>query len=221
MSVRWHRRRSSSGGIALVEALVSLTVAAMTLALLTSATWGLRQTTAQVSDLQEASTDWLTARRVLQSWSASATLTGRELTEGRFYGSPVRMQVILDDGTSNQSDPVMISLDISEEDGRFTLAASRFFNVRDIRLATDNSRASQVIVTDEPLRLIYRVQSGSGSGAQVWTYEVRPEQGLPLAVAVEQGDQKMIVARMPVSISAFCVSRLGQAGLEDADCDVR
>ena len=221
MKQRWRRRTFVTTGIALAEALVSLTIAAMTLALLTGATWGMRQVTPQPTELQDEATDWLTARRVLQSWAASSTLAGRDLTEGRFSGTPIQMRVILDDGTSRESEPMMISIDIVEEEGLFSLEVSRYFDVRDIRLVTDNSRASTVIVTEAPLRLMYRVQSGSGTGAQVWTYEVRPEQGLPAAIAVEKGDQRMIVASMPVSLSAFCVSRLGRAGLEDPDCDVR
>jgi hypothetical protein len=221
MKVRWASRRRTSAGFALAEALVSLTIAAMTLALLTSATWGLRQTTMQPSVIQQEATDWLTARRVLQSWAASATLTGRDAAEGRFSGTPTQMRLILDDGTSRDSKPMMISLDIIEEDDLFRLTASRYFDVRDIRLAAGQARASTIIVTNEPLRLVYRVAARNTAGGGAWTYEPRPEQGLPLAIAVEQGAERMIVAQMPATISALCVARLGEAGLGDSDCDLR
>ncbi|MEM9785491.1 MAG: hypothetical protein AAF801_03255 [Pseudomonadota bacterium] len=221
MRTRWAPRRRRAAGIALAEALVSLTIAAMTLALLTSATWGLRQTAMQPAVTQDAATDWLTARRVLQSWAAAATLINREEIEGRFSGTPVQMRMILDDGRGRDSRPMMVSLDIAEDNGLHRLTASRYVDIRDIRLAPERARESTVIETDVPLRLMYQVRAGNIGGQLTWTYEPRPDQGLPLAVAVEQGAEKMIVARMPVSLSGFCVSRRGEAGLGDVDCEVR
>ncbi|MDX8349126.1 hypothetical protein SLH49_14165 [Cognatiyoonia sp. IB215446] len=221
MKTRWVRRRRHARGIALAEALVSLTVAAMTLALLTSATWGLRQTTAEPEVLQEAATDWLTARRALQSWAASATITSRGQIEGRFFGDPLSMRLILDDGTSRDSRPMMVGLRVVEEDDLFRLTASRHFDIRDIRMATETARESTVIVSDDPLRLIYLVRPVNAGAAPVWTYEPRPEQGLPLAISVERAAERMIVARMPVTVSGFCISRRGELGLEEVECNVR
>ncbi|WP_341367781.1 hypothetical protein [Yoonia sp. BS5-3] len=222
MRRRWvQKRRSGQSGFALAEALVSLTIAAMTLALLTSATWGLRQTTLQPTELQQEATDWLTARRVLQSWAASASLAGRDMTEGRFFGSPTQMRMILDDGTSGDSRPMMVGLTITQEDGLYRLVASRNFDVRDVRLAGDNAQTSTMIVSESPLSLVYRAGATSVARQGVWTYEPRPEQGLPFAVAIEQGAERMIVAQMPTTISAICVARLGPAGLEDRDCELR
>ncbi len=221
MSRRWTRRRPARSGFALAEALVSLTIAAMTLALLTSATWGLRHTTQQPDALQQEATDWLTARRVLQSWAASASLADRFAAEGRFFGSPTQMRLILDDGTSRDSRPMMVSLTITEEEGLFRLTASRQFDVRDVRLANDNAQASTMIVSEEPLSLVYRVGATSLARQGSWSYEPRAEQGLPFAVAVEQGAERMIVAHMSSTLSAICVARLGQAGIGDPDCKLR
>lgn len=215
------RRRKGSRGFILTEALVALTVAALTLALLTSATWGLRQTAAQPSSMQQEATDWLTARRVLQAWAASATIDGIAQTESRFEGSPTRMRLVLDDGTSRDNRPVMISLEITESDGLSRLTAARLFDVRDVRIGSDRLRASTVIVSDQSLRLVYYVASATGQIGRVWTYEPRPEQGLPAAVAVERGTDRMIVAQMPATRSATCVSRVGIRGLEEQDCELR
>ena len=159
MKTRWARKHRRVAGIALAEALVSLTIAAMTLALLTSATWGLRQTAAPSDSLQNEATDWLTARRALQSWTAAATLTGLDAGEGRFSGTPVQ---------SRDSAPMMVGLDVVEQDGQFALTASRYFNIRDIRLASQVTRQSTVVVTDTPLRFVYQVKAGNNGGNPGW-----------------------------------------------------
>lgn len=215
------RRNPVQRGFALAEALVALSVAAVTLALLTSATWGLRQTTLRNEVVQQDATDWLTARRVLQAWAASATTAGYNRVEGRFAGTPVRMNLIVDDGTSREARPMMVSLEITEENGLHRLSAARYYDVRDIRLAAEIARQSTVIISDTPLRLVYLVLRGDGLPGQVWTYEPRPEQGLPTAVAIEQGADRMIVAQMPATRSALCISRLGETGLGDRDCRLR
>lgn len=222
MKRRWSKRRfRSTRGFIMAEALVALTVAALTLALLTSATFGLRQTAMQPSVFQQESTDWLTARRVLQAWAASATTDGVGVTMMRFLGTPVQMRLAIDDGTSRSNRPVMVSLNITQDDGRYRLSAARFFDVRDVRLGGEQARTSTVIVSDQPLRLVYLMPARGGSNAVAWTYEPNPEQGLPVAVAVEKGAERMIIARMPATRSAACVSRLGIIGLEEQDCELR
>lgn len=222
MRWRWKtRRRHADRGIALAEALVSLTVAAMTLVLLTGATWGLQQAAARPDTLQQDATDWLTARRVLQSWTASATTAGIDGIEGRFSGSPTRMQLILDDGSGSNGRPMMVRLDITESDGRFALVAARQIGVRDLRLASDVQRESTVIVSEAPLRLIYQVERGGGQPGRIWTYEPRHDQGLPAAVAIEQGGDRIVTAQLPANRSAICVSQLGEGGLGDRDCLLR
>lgn len=216
---RYHRR--GARGFVLTEALVALTVAALTLALMTSATWGLRQTAMQSSPTQEAATDWLTARRVLQAWAGSATTDGFEGVVGRFAGTPAQMRLIVDDGTIRTDRPVMISLDIREEDGLFRLEAARHFDVRDVRLAPDGARASTVIVTEAPLNLVYYFAALNPGVPGTWTYEPQPEQGLPTAVAVEAAAERMIVAKMPATHSASCVAQQGLPGLDNQDCELR
>lgn len=223
--MRWHkryRRRQAQRGFVLAEALVALTVAALTLALMTSATWGLRQTAMQPSPLQQDATDWLTARRVLQAWAASATTDGYDGVVGRFIGTPTQMRLVVDDGTIRTDRPVMISLDVIRgDDGLYRLEAARHFDIRDVRLMDENARPSTVIVTDAPMRLIYFFASRNSFNGGDWTYEPRPEQGLPSAIALERGAERMIVAKMPATHSASCVSRSGIVGLEDADCELR
>lgn len=218
---RRYHRRGAARGFVLAEALVALTVAALTLALMTSATWGLRQTAMRNSDVQEQATDWLTARRVLQAWAGSGTTDGYEGVVGRFAGTPDQMRLIIDDGTIGTDRPVMISLDIVQEGEFHRLEAARHFDIRDVRLEDETARASTVIVTRAPLSLIYYFAAPGAIGQGRWTYEPQPEQGLPSAVAVEAGAERMIVAKMPATHSASCVARNGVVGLEDQDCALR
>ncbi len=218
---RRYRKRSRNRGLVLTEALVALTVAALTLALMTSATWGLRHTAMQFDDVQEDAADWLTARRVLQAWAGSGTTQGYDGVVGRFAGTPVQMRLIIDDGTIRSDRPVMISLDITRDGELNTLSASRHFDIRDVRQADENAQESTVIVTAAPLSLIYYFAPPGPVGQGTWTYEPLPEQGLPSAVAVEAGSERMIVAQMPATHSASCVSQAGIAGLENEDCVVR
>lgn len=223
MTTRWARRRrhAAARGFILAEALVALSVAALTIALLTGATFGLRQTAMQPSVLQQQATDWLTARRVLQAWAGSATTDGFGTIESRFFGSPSEFRLIVDDSTSRSNRPVMIALRITQEDGLYRLSATRHFDVRDVRLGNEPIRASDVIVSDQPLSLVYYMAAGIGLNAQAWTYEPAPEQGLPYAVAIERGAERMIVAPMPATRSASCVSRQGLRGLEGQPCELR
>ncbi|WP_159086875.1 PulJ/GspJ family protein [Loktanella sp. Alg231-35] len=218
---RRYRHRSQRGFV-LAEALVALTVAALTLALMTSATWGLRQTAMQPNPLQQEATDWLTARRVLQAWAGSATTDGYEAVVGRFVGTPTQMRLVVDDGTIRTDRPVMISLDIiRDEDGLYRLDAARHFDIRDVRLVDETARPSTVIITDVPLRFVYFFAKANSFNGGEWTYEPQPEQGLPSAVALERGADRMIVAKMPATHSASCVSRTGIVGLDNDDCELR
>ena len=131
------------------------------------------------------------------------------------------MRLILDDGTSGDSRPMMVGLSIVEEDGLYRLVASRQFDVRDTRLANEDAQTSTMIVSDTPLSLVYRAGATTVAQQGVWTYEPRPDEGLPFAIAVEQDAVRMIVAQMPATLSALCVARVGEAGLGDADCEVR
>ena len=115
---------------------------------------------------------------------------------------------------------MMVGLDIVEEAGLYHLSASRVFDVRDIRLAADDPRQSGLIVSEVPLRFRYLVARADDLPGQVWTYEPRPEHGLPFAIAIEQGTDPMITAQLPVTRSALCIARLGEAGLRDRECEL-
>ncbi|MEO1641388.1 MAG: hypothetical protein AAFU41_19310 [Pseudomonadota bacterium] len=215
------RRRPAARGFVLAEALVALSVAALTLALMTSATFGLRQTAFDPPVVQQSATDWLTVRRVLQAWAGSATANGVAGLPSRFFGAPDQMRLVLDDGTSRDNRPVTVTLDISQEDGLFTLTGTRHTGVRDVRLIGDEGQTSTMIISDSPLILSYYVVGRGNAAQRVWTYEPRPEQGLPAAIAVEQGDTRMVIAQMPATRSMACIARLGEPGLGETDCELR
>lgn len=221
MSRRLRRRSAPSCGFVLAEALVSLTIAALTLALLTGATWGLRQTQVQSGPLQQEATDWLTARRILQAWAASATTDGLRQSATRFSGTPAQMRLIVDDGTSLEGRSMLFMLDIVRDGDLHVLTAARSVDIRDVRLTPSEMQDSRLIVSDQTLSLVYQVRDANGLPDMVWTYAPTPEQGLPAAIAVERGADRMIIARVPATRSAACVTRLGLAGLEERDCLLR
>jgi len=219
----WRRRhrRARQRGFVMAEALVALAVAALTLALMTSATWGLRQTALAPSPLQQEATDWLTTRRVLQAWAGSATTNGVAGLPGRFFGTPSEVRFVLDDGTIRASEPITIQLQVRQEDGLFHLTATRHVGVRDVRLIGDNARRSTLLISDQPLQFAFQLVAPINSAARLWTYEPQYDQGLPTAIALEQAGRRMVTARLPATRSIACVSRLGIAGLTEQDCEIR
>ncbi|GFE66494.1 hypothetical protein [Litoreibacter roseus] len=213
-------RRRKSRGFALAEALVSLSVAAVTLALLTSATWGLRQAAPSSTDLQNEAADWLIARRVLQAWASAATVRGLTDIEGQFSGSPTQMRLLLDDASSGGSERFMASLDVVVTDGQYALVARKHTGIRDTRVDAERPQTSVVLVSNQALRLVYLVRRESGLG-EGWSYDPSLDQGLPIAVAIEEGSERKVIARLPVTRSAGCLSRFGRGGLEERECRVR
>ena len=78
------RRRSRASGFVLAEALVALAIAAMTVALLTSATWGLQLTAERRAAAAEtAAGDWVAARRAVVDWAVGGSGGGIGGKNGR------------------------------------------------------------------------------------------------------------------------------------------
>ena len=218
------RRRSITSGFVLAEALVALAIAAMTVALLTSATWGLRvaserQDAAEVT----AAVDWLSARRALADWASGVTATGKEGTERFFVGTATTARMFVEPSGSGQVVPFVGELRVEARgENRYVLMAARHIGLRDARITVEVPQETEVLRTNAPIRLLYLLPRQEGGVGMTWRYETGSgDEGLPAAVAVEVGDIRMLTARIFANRSASCLSRLGPGGLENELCELR
>jgi hypothetical protein len=218
------RRRGTSSGFVLTEALVALAIAAMTVALLTSATWGLR-VASERRDAAEvtAAVDWLAARRALIDWSSGVTAPSKEGTERYFVGTATTARMFVEPSGSGQVVPFVGELRVeSRGENRYALMAARHLGLQDARITVDGPQETEVLRTNAPIRLLYLFPRQTGGAGATWRYETGSgDEGLPVAVAVEVGDERMLTARIFATRSASCLSRLGLGGLENEQCELR
>lgn len=206
-------RRRGARGFALAEALVALAVAAMTLSLLTAATWGLRQASERRAALEiSGAADWLTARRALGAWAAGLNAETAQGAEGRILGTATQLRLVVDDAP-----PHTAELRVEDRgEGRFALIALRHMGQRDARLAVGDALQTVLVETDEPIRLQYLTR---GEGGLDWRYETGVD--LPNAVAVEVGDARRLTAAIHPTRGAACLAAFGLQGLEEPRCALR
>ena len=164
------RRRSITSGFVLAEALVALAIAAMTVALLTSATWGLRvaserQDAAEVT----AAVDWLSARRALADWSSGVTATGKEGTERFLVGTATTARMFVEPSGSGQVVPFVGELRVEARgENRYVLMAARHIGLRDARITVEVPQETEVLRTNAPIRLLYLLPRQEGGVGMTW-----------------------------------------------------
>lgn len=215
------RRSSASQGFALAEALVSLAIAAMTIALLTGSTWGLRQAMEARSAMGETrSVDWLSARRAVYGWVTGLSADGRDLTGQRIIGSATTMRMVVDPVASGQTQPFVAELHVTQDEGIYRLLARRYLGRNDARLSGPYPQETVLVQTDDPMRLIY-LTPRVGATELVWRYEIGDRDGLPEAIGLEVGAERVLTVPIFATISATCLSGLGVGGLEEPKCELR
>ncbi|NJS40038.1 MAG: hypothetical protein HC783_14635, partial [Rhodobacteraceae bacterium] len=101
----------------------------------------------------------------------------------------------------------------------FVLIAARHLDVRDARVGTDTPQETELVRSDRPIRLLYLLPR-EGVEGMIWRYETG-NSGLPAAIAVEVGDQRVITARVFANRSAACLAAFGVSGLEEPQCELR
>lgn len=219
--MRRARRRSSTRGFALAEALVSLAIAAMTLALLTGSSWGLRQAAElRAASSQTRSVDWLSARRALQGWASGLTAPSRTETASRFIGTATTARMVVEPFSSGQDLPFVAELNVRQDEDVYYLIARRHMGQKDARVAAPYPQETTVLRTTEPMRLIYLMPEQI-SAKKVWRYEVGDSDGLPVAIGLEVGVTRVLTARVYPMRSAGCLSARGRGGLKDIACELR
>ncbi len=217
---RIQRRRRSAHGFTIAEALVSLAIAALTLVLLTSATWGLRQLNETRAAQGPVAADWLTARRALQAWAAAASTDGSDSALGRFQGDSTSVRLYVPPTSAGPSRPYVSELRVTAKDGLYTLSAHRDRTVTDTRMKGNSVQSTEILATTEPIRLMYLMRSRTGPGRS-WFFATEPEDGLPFAIAVEVDGNHLITAPIMSTVSATCAARNGLSALGDQECKTR
>jgi len=218
------RRPSSARGFALTEALVALAIAALTITVLTSSSWGL----ATVADRRAAAAqtgpvDWLAARRALMQWSSGVTATRRETAPTALTGTASTARFFVEPSGGGQSRSFVGELEIvARGEGRFSLQATRYLGQSDARLGADTGQTTEILRSNQPIRILYYFENGRGSRSGAWRYETGDgDDGLPKAIGIEVGDTRRLTAPLFVNRSAACVARLGRGGLEEEACELK
>lgn len=204
----------------MVDALVALSIASLTLVLLTSASWGLKLTSDRRAALETtASADWLLARRTLLSWAGDLSNEGPRETGASMTGTATTLRMIVRDRAANVPYVGEFRVDGTRETG-FTLSAARHDGLRDARTAVDAPRRSPLLTSEDPIRFVYLFPEANGRG-NVWRYETGDGEVLPRAIAIEAGDQRQVTIPIFATISQTCLAALGPGALEGDQCDVR
>ncbi|MEO0370115.1 MAG: prepilin-type N-terminal cleavage/methylation domain-containing protein [Pseudomonadota bacterium] len=210
---RLSRRRKGSRGFTLIEALVALTVSAMTLGLLASAGFGLqqaRQTQAHV----DAPLDRIIARRVLQEWIGAATKSHPD-TEGAFEGEADRLALRTAQGQ-------VMRLEIVTENQISTLTAIRAGRMRDVRMISETTRGAELLRVPGLMRFSYLMPTGVRGQLRDWTPVVRQEDGrMPIAVALDLGETRIAIAPIASTAAAPCMVAFGMSENGVVECELR
>ena len=203
----------------MVDALVALAIAALTLTLLMTASWGLKLASDRRAALQTtASADWLLARRTLRDWAADVSNDGPRANGAAMLGTATTLRMIVRDPAA--STPYVGEFRVEgTRDVGYTLTAARHDGLRDARIASDNPRRSTLLTSNEPIRFVYLFPERGSTG--VWRYETRDGDVLPTAIAVEQGDRRQVTVPVFATISQTCFAALGPGALESDQCAVR
>lgn len=214
------RRTPRARGFAMVDALVALAVASLTMVLLTSATWGLRIASERRAALTEtAPVDWLLARRTLSAWVADASNDGPRASGASFIGTATTMRLIVRDARAAQSFVGEFRVTANGDD-TFTLSAARHDGLQDARTSADAPRTSDILTSGEQIRFLYLFQQPNGAGT-VWRYETGDGETLPVAVAIEAGDTRQVTVPVFATVSETCLSALGPGAIDGDQCAVR
>ncbi len=206
------RRGRASRGFTLIEALVALTVSAMTLGLLASAGFGL-QKARQAETQAEAPVDLLVARRVLQDWGRAAAKS-HPRTSGAFAAEADQLSLRTTQGT-------VMRFDIETEGGRSTLTATRAGVLRDVRLVPEGAPTSVLLQVPGRLRFAYLMHTGLRGQGRDWVYNVSDADGLPAAIRLEQGEHPLVTVPVAATAAGPCVVSYGMSENGVIECDLR
>ncbi|MEM6386413.1 MAG: hypothetical protein AAF718_09280 [Pseudomonadota bacterium] len=214
------RRARATRGFAMIDALVALAIAALTLVLLTSASWGLKLAADRRAALEQTSpSDWLTVRRTLMAWASDVSNDGARSTGAAMIGTASTLRMIVRDRGATQGYVGEFRVEGTRETG-YSLSAARHDGLNDARVSADAPRRSMLLTARDPIRFVYLFPEANGRGS-VWRYETGDGDVLPRAIAIEVGDRRQVTAPVFATMSQTCLAALGPGALEGDRCDVR
>ncbi|MEM9797752.1 MAG: hypothetical protein AAF919_14765 [Pseudomonadota bacterium] len=217
MRRRVQRRRPGARGFALAEALVSLAVAAMTLAMLTGASWGLRTVSDRTAPSLTDAGSLLTTRRVLHAWAAAVEPSGGRDPAARIVGNAAEMRMAL---TDSDGRPMVVALTVTRDGDLHAVSAARQLGRSDARQIAADARRTTIYRDARVLRLSYLMPGEDGIGRS-WSYEIDPDRGTPFAVALEAGAERLILAPIHSNIAPDCLVALGPGAADERQCAAR
>lgn len=214
---KFRRRRKHAAGFVMAEALVSLAIASLTIFLLTSASWGIKQANElRQRNAAQSMTRWLNARHILQNWASSISAESLGNSRRKIIGSSDKLRLFV---THHKRGSYIIELSIQPDEDQFVLIANRYDYTKSEGENRQNAKSSQLLHADQILRFQYLLADDLGNWT--WRYETDPQDGLPRAIALEQDGQRMITAPIPATIDFECLSSAGPEALETGLCRVR
>lgn len=202
----------------MAEALVALAVAALTLSLLTSASWGLKLAADRRAALEQtAPADWLMVRRTMLGWVANLNGAGLGAAHVDLIGTATTVRMIVREAGS---DPYVGEFRVDQEGESFALIAARHDGLLDARTVSDTPRQSPLLQSNDPIRFLYLLPHQNGT-QMVWRYETGDGEALPAAIGIEVGDARMVTVPVFGTRSRTCMAALGPGGLEEDACALR
>ncbi|MEM7497494.1 MAG: type II secretion system protein [Pseudomonadota bacterium] len=213
------RRRRHERGFSLVEAVVALTISALTLALLSGAAFSLRAIGAR-SEAADEAVDLMAARRVVQRFASETVLRGAGNTAG-FVGGPSEMRLLLGPDLTTGTPGRLVVLRVERNEGHYLLTAYRETPAASVWAEVDGrlTDRSEVMESAEPLRFAYLIDNPEGGGA-LWVAEHRAGSP-PQALAIRVDGGPTLTARFAQELDPGCLAAAGLGQFERNRCLAR
>ncbi|MEM9763322.1 MAG: prepilin-type N-terminal cleavage/methylation domain-containing protein [Pseudomonadota bacterium] len=213
------RRGRRERGFSLVEAVVALSISALTLALLSGAAFSLRAV-GERSAVADQAVDLLAARRVIRRFASETVLRGAGDTAG-FMGGPSEMRLLLAPDLGTGSPGRLAVLRVERGETHFQLAAYREVGARGVLsdLGRTLSERSVVLESEGPIGFAYLVDNPESRGT-LWVTELSAGPP-PRALAVRLSSGPQLTAMFHQEIDPGCLSARGLAPLARNRCVAR
>lgn len=213
------RRRGHERGFSLVEMVVALTIAAMTLALISGASFSLRAI-GQRAAADNGAAELLAVRRILHRWVSEAMLRGPG-GAAAFVGDRSEVRFLLAPDTL-AGEPARLAVLRIERDG--DMRVLRAYRERDALSVLQDADgrlgdSSTLHRTAADLAFVFLVDDPRGTGS-AWALAREPGPP-PRALALDLGDGRRVVAHVMQDVDGGCLAAVGLGELQRDACRAR